>query len=65
MRGKAINYDTASSPPGTAASSSTPASSAVKVLPGGPGIGYRGLGWEPKQGFAALAALGTGSPQPS
>jgi hypothetical protein len=28
------------------------------VLPGGPGTGYQGLGWEPKLAFAALAAAG-------
>jgi hypothetical protein len=27
----------------------------VKMLPGGPGTGYQGLGWEPKLAFAALA----------
>jgi len=27
----------------------------VKMLPGGPGSGYRGLGWEPKLAFGALA----------
>jgi hypothetical protein len=30
----------------------------VKMLPGGPGAGYEGLGWEPKLAFAALAAAG-------
>jgi hypothetical protein len=30
----------------------------VKMLPGGPGTGYQGLGWEPKLAFAALAAAG-------
>ncbi len=28
----------------------------VKMLPGGPGTGHHGLGWEPKLAFAALAA---------
>jgi len=28
----------------------------VKMLPGGPGTGYQGLGWEPKLAFGALAA---------
>jgi hypothetical protein len=28
---------------------------AVKMLPGGPGTGYGGLGWEPKLVFGALA----------
>src|SRR5499425_828640 len=27
----------------------------VKMLPGGPGTGYNGLGWEPKLAFSALA----------
>ena len=27
----------------------------VKMLPGGPGTGYQGLGWEPKLAFGALA----------
>ena len=27
----------------------------VKMLPGGPGTGYHGLGWEPKLAFGALA----------
>jgi hypothetical protein len=27
----------------------------VSMLPGGPGSGYRGLGWEPRPVFAALA----------
>lgn len=27
----------------------------VRMLPGGPGSGYNGLGWEPKRAFAALA----------
>ena len=33
----------------------------VKMLPGGRGTGYNGLGWEPKLAFGALAqaALGT------
>jgi hypothetical protein len=30
----------------------------VRLLPGGPGTGYQGLGWEPKLAFRALAALG-------
>jgi hypothetical protein len=30
----------------------------VKMLPGGPGTGYEGLGWEPKLAFGALAAAG-------
>ena len=30
----------------------------VKMLPGGPGTGYQGLGWEPKLAFGALAAAG-------
>ena len=25
------------------------------MLPGGPGTGYHGLGWEPKLAFSALA----------
>lgn len=29
----------------------------VKMLPGGPPAGYRGLGWEPKLAFRALADL--------
>ena len=27
----------------------------MKMLPGGPGTGYHGLGWEPKLAFGALA----------
>jgi hypothetical protein len=27
----------------------------VKLLPGGPGTGHQGLGWEPKPAFGALA----------
>jgi hypothetical protein len=27
----------------------------VKMLPGGPGTGHQGLGWEPKLAFGALA----------
>jgi hypothetical protein len=30
----------------------------VKMLPGGPGTGYQGLGWEPKLAFGALASAG-------
>jgi hypothetical protein len=30
----------------------------VKMTPGGPGSGYRGLGWEPKLAFGALAQAG-------
>jgi len=30
----------------------------VTMLPGGPGTGYQGLGWEPKLAFGALAAAG-------
>ena len=30
----------------------------VRLLPGGVGTGYRGLGWEPKLAFQALAGLG-------
>jgi hypothetical protein len=30
----------------------------VKMLPGGPGTGYGGLGWEPKLAFGALAQAG-------
>jgi len=33
----------------------------VKVLPGGPGTGYDGLGWEPKLAFAALAQADFGA----
>src|SRR5215510_8035638 len=29
----------------------------VKMLPGGPGTGYDGLGWEPKHAFGALAQV--------
>lgn len=32
----------------------------VKMLPGGPGTGYHGLGWEPKLAFAALAGADGG-----
>jgi hypothetical protein len=35
----------------------------VKMLPGGPGTGYQGLGWEPKLAFGALArAAGRAAP---
>ena len=27
----------------------------VRMVPGGPGSGYQGLGWEPKLAFGALA----------
>ncbi len=30
----------------------------VRLLPGGPGTGHHGLGWDPKLAFGALAALG-------
>ena len=30
----------------------------VRLLPGGPGTGYQGLGWEPKLAFRAMAELG-------
>ena len=30
----------------------------VKMVPGGPGSGYQGLGWEPKLAFGALAQAG-------
>jgi hypothetical protein len=30
----------------------------VKMMPGGPGSGYQGLGWEPKLAFGALAQTG-------
>jgi hypothetical protein len=30
----------------------------VRLLPGGPGAGYQGLGWEPKLAFRAMAGLG-------
>lgn len=30
----------------------------VRLLPGGPGAGYQGLGWEPKLAFRAMAELG-------
>ena len=33
---------------------------AVRMLPGGPGTGYNGLGWEPKLAFHALARAVTG-----
>src|SRR6516225_4241715 len=33
----------------------------VKMLPGGPGTGYNGLGWEPKLVFTALAQAGLGA----
>jgi hypothetical protein len=29
----------------------------VRMLEGGPGTGYQGLGWEPKLAFTALAEL--------
>jgi hypothetical protein len=32
----------------------------VRMLPGGPGSGYNGLGWEPKLAFRALAQAVTG-----
>jgi hypothetical protein len=32
----------------------------VKMLPGGPGAGHHGLGWEPKLAFAALAEANGG-----
>ena len=32
----------------------------VKMLPGGPGTGHHGLGWEPKLAFAALAGANGG-----
>ena len=32
----------------------------VRMLPGGPGTGYNGLGWEPKLAFRALAEAVTG-----
>ena len=32
----------------------------VRMLPGGPGGGYNGLGWEPKLAFRALAQAVTG-----
>lgn len=35
----------------------------VCVLPEGPGSGYQGLGWRPRQAFDALAALPTSEPQ--
>jgi len=34
---------------------------AVGFLPGGPGTGYNGLGWEPKLAFSALAQADTGA----
>ena len=34
----------------------------VKMLPGGPGTGYDGLGWEPKLAFSALAQAGRAGP---
>jgi hypothetical protein len=34
----------------------------VKVLEGGPPAGYQGLGWEPKQAFAAMAGAGLSRP---
>jgi hypothetical protein len=30
----------------------------VRIVPGGPGSGYQGLGWEPKLAFGALAQAG-------
>ena len=33
----------------------------VRMLPGGPGTGYHGLGWEPKLGFSALAKADLGT----
>jgi hypothetical protein len=33
----------------------------VKMLPGGPGTGYHGLGWEPKLAFSALAHADLGA----
>ncbi len=36
----------------------------VKMLPGGPGTGYHGLGWEPKLAFATLAQANWRTPTP-